>query len=78
MLGGGGFTGFFSGRELHVMDNAGLGDPLMARLPMIAEPHWRIGHFRRAEPAGYADTLRSGVNQIGISVSPSSITITAR
>ena len=57
-----GMFGYAAGPDLHVVDLFGLGDPLLARLPAMAP--WRIGHFQRALPAGYIDTLRTGTNRI--------------
>jgi arabinofuranosyltransferase len=57
-----GIFGFYAGPAVHVVDIYALGDPLLARLP--AEPDWRVGHYRRAIPAGYLDTLRTGRNVI--------------
>lgn len=52
-----------AGPEVHVVDGHGLADPLLARLP-IATGRWRIGHFVRAAPVGYLETLASGQNLI--------------
>ncbi len=57
-----GFFGFEAGPHVHIVDAFALADPLLARLP--AQPGWRIGHFMRAVPVGYLDTLRSGKNVI--------------
>lgn len=57
-----GFVGYFAGPGLHVVDTAGLGDPLMARLP--TDVPWRIGHYLRPTPPGYGDTLAHGRNEI--------------
>lgn len=47
----------------HVIDRYGLGDALIARLPSeIRFP--RIGHVPRNIPDGYAESLKSGENQI--------------
>ena len=48
-----GVFGYFAGPRLHIVDIAGLGDPLLSRLPALTP--WRIGHFLRAIPIGYAD-----------------------
>jgi arabinofuranosyltransferase len=58
-----GFFGYFAGPEVHVVDLLGLGDPLLARLP-VTDPSWQIGHFGRRPPEGYMDTLLQGQNQI--------------
>lgn len=58
-----GFFGYFAGPEVHVIDVLGLGDALLARLP-LSDPHWSIGHFGRVVPQGYPETLRTGENHI--------------
>jgi arabinofuranosyltransferase len=35
----------------------GLSDPLLARLPAIKNPDWRMGHLLREVPAGYAASI---------------------
>jgi arabinofuranosyltransferase len=72
-----GYAPFFAGPEVHWIDDAGLADPLLARLPIYADgallaPElnafrqlpWRIAHFRRALPDGYQATIESGRNQL--------------
>lgn len=75
-----GVTGFYAGRAVHVVDIHALGDPLLARLPMVAadpffasfmrswkkpsDRPWRIGHFLRNVPDGYLTTLLAGRNAI--------------
>jgi arabinofuranosyltransferase len=59
-----GFLGYYAGPAVHIIDRNGLTDPLLARLPVRDPAGWRIGHFRRDVPAGYADTLRGGQNVI--------------
>lgn len=44
------------------MDVAALCDPLLARFPSIKP--WRIGHFLRKIPQGYAETLTGKINLI--------------
>jgi len=53
-----GFFGYWIGTDKIVIDPLALTDPLLSRLPTTG--FWRIGHFSRALPAGYIDTLRSG------------------
>src|SRR5204863_114521 len=55
-----GLFGLFAGPHVHIVDPYALGDPLLARLPPL--PGWRIGHFERAVPAGYIDSIKSGRN----------------
>lgn len=59
-----GFLGFNAGPNVHVIDYFALSDPLLSRLSV--NPHARIliGHFRRAIPKGYIETLETGTNQI--------------
>ena len=57
-----GQSGCSAGPYVHVVDPLALGDPLLARLPAIPAPNWRIGHFERAVPDGYMDTLQTGQN----------------
>ncbi len=57
-----GFTGYYAGPAVHIIDCHGLGDPLLAQLP--AHRHWRIGHFARQMPAGYPATRATGRNAI--------------
>lgn len=62
-----GFYGYHAGPRLHLIDVLALGDPFLARLPVAtpADPgSWRIGHFERALPAGYRETVASGRNEI--------------
>jgi arabinofuranosyltransferase len=59
-----GLLGYYAGPEVHLVDHWALGDPLLARLPAERNPDWRIGHFQRAIPDGYLETLRSGRNVI--------------
>lgn len=48
-----GLFGYYAGPDVHILDPLGLGDPLLARLPAMYDPRWRIGHYRRAIPEGY-------------------------
>ena len=59
-----GFIGYFAGQRVFIVDRYALADPLLARLPAQTSGGWRIGHFERDVPAGYVQTLRTGVNQI--------------
>ncbi|PRP95029.1 hypothetical protein ENSA5_40270 [Enhygromyxa salina] len=59
-----GFRGFSGGPEVHWIDNVALSDPLLARLPAKWRPNWMTGHFIRAIPKGYVQTLESGENVI--------------
>lgn len=59
-----GIRAYFAGPKLHYIDTYALADPLLARLTPRHETDWRIGHLERDPPAGYLETLRTGVNQI--------------
>jgi arabinofuranosyltransferase len=59
-----GMLGFYAGPTVHILDEFALADPLLARLPAVKDPNWRIGHFARHIPEGYVATLRSGRNVI--------------
>jgi len=66
VFGNTGFAGLYAGSDVHIIDDMGLCDALMARLPMAASERekWRVGHYRREVPAGYVETIRSGENRI--------------
>jgi arabinofuranosyltransferase len=58
-----GLEGFAAGPKVHLIDQFGLTDPLLARIPF--EPpdrSWRIGHFYRTPPDGYVESVRTGKN----------------
>ncbi len=59
-----GMYGYYAGPFVHVVDRYALVDPLLARLPISDLHPWRIGHFERDVPKGYAETLSSGQNRI--------------
>ena len=59
------FYGFAAGPDVHIVDQHGLSEPLLARIPPPYRPDWRIGHVWRELPDGYWDTLREGSNRIG-------------
>lgn len=53
-----GYFGYYAGPRLYIIDLYGLGDPLLARLPAAqARGGWRIGHFLRTVPEGYARSV---------------------
>lgn len=75
--GGVGLLGFRMGPELVIVDYHGLGDPLLSRLPALprdpvlanliprlADLDWRVGHYLRPVPAGYALSRATGENRI--------------
>jgi arabinofuranosyltransferase len=57
-----GAVGYYLGPRRHVIDTLALGDPLLARLP--AKPHWRVGHYERAVPDGYVESVATDSNRI--------------
>lgn len=59
-----GHLGWQAAERTFIVDQNALTDPLLARLPAIQEPKWRVGHFRRALPPGYLATLVLGENRI--------------
>ena len=59
-----GFYGYFAGPERQIVDELGLGDPLLARLPIDPTVPWKIGHYRRDLPPGYIETLLGDENRI--------------
>ncbi len=54
----------YSARTARVVDEWALVDPLLARLPAIYAPVWRIGHFQRALPEGYLSLRDRGTGQL--------------
>jgi arabinofuranosyltransferase len=59
-----GMLGFHCGPHIHIIDLYGLTDPLLARLPILEDPNWRIGHFIRKVPVGYRESIATGTNRI--------------
>ncbi len=59
-----GMYGYYVGPEIHVIDQLGLGDPLISKLTPPYDPKWRIGHQTRELPEGYFDTIKNGTNVI--------------
>ena len=57
-----GFTGILGGPGAHLIDQCGLSDPLLARLPAERTGHWRIGHFLRQLPTDYEESVAQGAN----------------
>jgi arabinofuranosyltransferase len=52
-----GLLGYYGGPQLKVIDEVGLSDPLIARLPAIKNPDWRVGHLYREIPEGYKESI---------------------
>lgn len=57
-----GYRGYFAGPTVHIVDYYGLADSLLARLPARADSY--PGHFERALPDGYVETIATGVNHL--------------
>ena len=47
--------------KIYLIDSCGLTDALIARLPAIQHPNWRIGHHYRKIPTDYGNYLTKGV-----------------
>lgn len=47
----------------HFVDELGLSDPLLSKIPIMASNE-RIGHFRRPIPRGYMESLKTDSNRI--------------
>ncbi len=59
-----GMLGFYAGPKVHIIDVNALADPLLARLPIYNAANPGIGHFTRAVPSGYANSIAAGKNRI--------------
>ncbi|MCP4700961.1 MAG: hypothetical protein GY862_29515 [Gammaproteobacteria bacterium] len=64
-----GMLGFYAGSDVIIIDQYGLAEPLLARMPISLMPYgqketaefrWRIGHFFRNVPAGYTEAHETG------------------
>jgi len=53
-----------SGPNTHFINDCALADPLLARLPAVEDPGWRVGHYFRELPQGYEESIAAGTNQI--------------
>ncbi len=53
--GANGFTGFYAGPDVYIINNLALTDGLLARVPPVYNPNWRSGHFKRLTPLGYLE-----------------------
>lgn len=61
--GGLGFKGIFAGPSTHFIDVCALSDPLLARTPTLSTP-LRVGHYERALPPGYVESVVNDKNLI--------------
>ena len=62
-----GYFGQAAGPRKHIVDNLGLADAFLARLPACntASPqHWKSGHFYRLIPDGYVASIKYGRNMV--------------
>lgn len=57
-----GFQGYYAGPEIYILDKFALSDPLLSRLP--SKKGWWIGHFARAIPEGYPESILTNTNKI--------------
>ena len=53
-----------SAPQTYLIDSCALTDPLLARLPALYTPDWRIGHFFRLFPYGYEESVEQATNLI--------------
>jgi arabinofuranosyltransferase len=61
IIGALGFSGFFAGPRVFMVDYYGLTDPLVARLPPDPKRRlWKPGHIKRCIPLGYPEATRLG------------------
>jgi arabinofuranosyltransferase len=58
-----GLRGFYLGPGVHVIDECGVADPLLARLSATSGD-WRRTHFERKLPSGYEKSVESGENKL--------------
>ncbi|MGI8908261.1 MAG: hypothetical protein ACR2IE_17445 [Candidatus Sumerlaeaceae bacterium] len=59
-----GYAGYYAGPNLYILDPLALVDPLLARLPMRSDHEARQGHYMRAFPDGYKESLPDSTNAI--------------
>ncbi|MBA2270156.1 MAG: hypothetical protein H0W20_06120 [Chthoniobacterales bacterium] len=59
-----GMYAYYAGPKVHVIDFYGLSDPLLSRLPIMSPEGWRVGHYARAIPDGYIESIQTGENLI--------------
>ena len=59
-----GMYAYYAGPDVHVVDYYALGDPLLSKLPITSARSWRVGHYARAIPNGYVESIRDGENRI--------------
>ena len=59
-----GMFGYGAGVDKIIIDPLGITDPLLARLPIPEDTHWRTGHFEREIPEGYIESVVTGENRM--------------
>ena len=59
-----GFSGFYAGPRVHIIDALAITEPLLAHLPPYFDRFWRPGHLQRLMPDGYIETHIQGHNRI--------------
>ncbi|MGB0679265.1 MAG: hypothetical protein ACPGUV_06345 [Polyangiales bacterium] len=59
-----GMYGYGAGPKIHIVDSVALGDPLLSKLPAARRYNWRVGHYLRAMPAGYLESIENNDNRI--------------
>ena len=65
-----GLFGFYAGPHVHVIDRHALAEPLLARLPALSNPGWRVGHYARLLPDGYLETTILNMRPAGPTATP--------
>jgi arabinofuranosyltransferase len=63
-IGGDGYLSYYAGRGVHILDDSGSSDALLARLRPLPNPYWAALPSARWVPQGYVETIASGTNQI--------------
>ncbi len=56
-----GMFGYYAGPRIYILDSYALADPLRAHLPVDGPS--RAGHYERAIPLGYWETIQSGFSE---------------
>jgi len=59
-----GYIGYFAGPRIYIIDRLALADPLLARLRPIPQEVLVAGHFERAIPDGYFESVKNDQNRI--------------
>ncbi|MDW8396206.1 MAG: hypothetical protein RMM31_08185, partial [Anaerolineae bacterium] len=59
-----GFTGFYAGPAVRIIDFVALSDAFIARMPHQEPDDWKIGHIHRLIPDGYVSSRIYGDNRL--------------